>query len=316
MSVLLSVAAVAVIICTLAGAMVRLLASRFPKRWSSAVWTAWIVSPVVLALASAVALLSPHPFAVCHCAAHALHHPHLCLTHPDLAAELVFPSLAIVSLWLVVVVPRLWGLARAVASSARRVRELRAAPADPDMPARLLDCGSRTAFTAGAIRPVIVFDRALWDALDDDARCAVLEHEVGHVERGDGLTLVALRACLALSPFLPTALVHRWQRAAELACDRRAARRLDPETVAQALLAVHQLGCPIAEEAIAFGVIAHGGLEDRVHALLAEDDGARVEGSDLFAVSLPIVATCVLALVWPGDSLHHAVETLLGFLGH
>jgi beta-lactamase regulating signal transducer with metallopeptidase domain len=330
MLVLVPIAAVAVVAAAASAAVIAWWADRLQARrelWmrSSALWAGLVVAPLAVALVTIAALASPHPFDACHCTAHALHHPHLCIGHPHLAASLLIPSLVVLAAWMALAAPRLLRFVRWLVSSTRWVAHLRGAEKTTaaGAPMLLLDCGVPTAFTAGAFRPLVVFDRGLWNGLEPEARRAVLEHEIGHVERGDGLTLLALRACLALQPFLPLSLLDRWRSAAELACDRRAADRLgDPVAVAHALVATHELragrSCAaIPHDAPVLGVIAEGGLEDRVRVLL-EETRARPqrERSDLVAVAMVTLGACLVAVAWPGDLLHHAVETLIGVVGH
>ena len=53
---------------------------------------------------------------------------------------------------------------------------------------RRIDSGSRSALTIGALSPMIVVDRLLFNALSGEERRAVVFHEQAHVQRRDGLT--------------------------------------------------------------------------------------------------------------------------------
>lgn len=302
---------------------VRLLPSpRVPSTWPRA---ALILAPAILAAVGCAALASPDPFVGCHCASHGLHHPHLCTSHPSLALSLVTPALCLLGVWLFVAAPRLLGLGRSVIASMRWTRRARSLPSLEirGVAIRLADCGSRSAFTIGALSPFIVVDRGLWSSLSDEARLAVAYHEQGHVRRRDGLTLLALRLCAALFPMPGGArLLAAWRTAAEGACDFHAAERLgDAAAVAATLVTVEQLRARSAPEdtaipAGALGIAAGGDLERRVLALLDRGDrsvGPSL-GNDLLTSSLAALGAVAVTLAWPGDLVHHTIETLIGSL--
>jgi len=215
----------------------RLVARTTVRRGMRATWprATLALAPVVLATLACIALAAQDPFSGCHCAAHGLHHPHLCLSHPAFGQPLLLPSAGVLALWALLVAPRLVRLGRETLAGERWARAAAALPVErvDGVAVRIAGSGSRGAFTAGALAPVIVVGRELWDALSAAQRRAVLHHEHAHVERRDGLTLLALRVCQALSPV------------------------------------------PLAVAVLAFGA----GL---------------------------------LALFWPGDALHHAIETAVG----
>jgi len=285
-----------------------------------------VLAPWILAALGCLALASPDPFTGCHCALHGLHHPHLCLSHPAFALPLVGPAALVLGAWLIAVTPRLFRLAREVLASTRWAREIRRLPAqrEGDIAFRLHDCGTPSAFTVGALSPVIVVDRTLWEHLSPDERRAVLHHEQGHVERGDGLTLLALRLCMALSPVpLGARLLDAWRLAAEQACDLHAAAQLgDGNTVAAALVSVEKLHAQhlatTPPHVPALGVGAGAELERRVLALLDTRPGPGEQrlGNDVLAALLVTLGAAALTVAWPGDTFHHAVETLIGLLIH
>ncbi len=282
------------------------------------------LAPVMAATLACVALAAQNPFTACHCAAHGLHHPHLCLSHPAFGQPFVMPSVGVLVLWALAVAPRLVRLGRQVVAGERWARAAAALPIEhvDGIPIRLAGDGGYSAFTAGVRAPLIVLGRPLWDALAPAARRAVVHHEHAHVERHDGLTLLALRACDALSPVpLGGRLLAPWRAAVESACDRHAAHRLgDPTAVAEALLAVERArsAATLPEPApmtAALGVGAGGDLERRVLALLDAGDGrerGEALGNDLVAVAVLTCGAGLLALLWPGDALHHALETAAG----
>ncbi len=297
----------------------------FGRLRSSALRAGLVFAPLIVALLGCVALAFPDPFEACHCAAHGLHHPHLCLGHPAFARPLFVPAACLLLAWAALVVPRLVVLARdALASSrwARSARRLPAAQLD-GVAVHLLDGVSRSAFMVGLGAPIIVIDRLLWGALGVEARRAIVHHEHAHIERRDGLTLFALRIAAALSPVpLGRRLIAGWKAAAESACDRHAALVLgDAGAVAEALVAVERVRAEhpgvAADQRLVLGIGAGGELERRVRVLLEREDATETSGllgNDLLAAGLVTLAAGTLTLVWPGGAFHHAVETAIGLL--
>lgn len=289
----------------------------------SSLGAAVVFAPAVVGALGCVALGFPDPFTPCHCAAHGMHHPHLCASHPAFAAALLAPSACVVGAWLSLAAPRVIALAWEVIVSARWIRAARRLREErlDGVVFRVVDGASRSAVTVGAWSPVILVDRILWDALSGEERRALLHHEHAHVERGDGLTLLFLRLSAALYPVpMGPRSLARWRSAVERACDRHAAAAVgDAGAVAAALVAVEQVrrgatsaAAPAVEHAL--GIAPCGELEARVMALLDEPGRAddSTLGNDVLAVGLIALAAGVLTLVWPGDLFHHAVETLFG----
>lgn len=263
----------------------------------------------------------------CHCYHHALHHPHLCFAHPEFALPLLRFALVGLALWTLSVAPATFRIARAVVRSHRwasRARRVASHFVD-GVPVRLIDCSSRSAFTIGAVSPVIVCDTKLWNALDEEQRRAVVHHEAAHTTRHDGMTLLLLRLCVALFPStMGGRLIAEWSRAAERECDRHAAATLgDGAVVADALVAVERVRsrATAVEEGrfvTAMAVLSPGAIEHRVLALLSEppsDDRSRL-ANDSLALALLGLALAVATWILPGDSIHHGVETLAGLLSH
>ncbi|WP_438010375.1 M56 family metallopeptidase [Sorangium sp. So ce321] len=312
------------------------LVARFAPRWpspgqrlpSTALRAAVVFAPAVLGAVGCAALALPNPFVGCHCAEHGLHHPHLCALHLAFALPLVTPSAYLVGAWLALVAPGILRLLRDTFASVRWTRAVRRLPtvAFEGVPVRFADCGAPTAFTIGTLSPLVVIDRMLWRSLSDEERRAVVEHERAHVERRDGLTLLALRLCVALFPSpAGKRLIDAWRAAAEQSCDRYAAGKLgDPAAVAAALVAVEKIRAQGARgpalPAQAMGALAGRDLSRRVLALLgAEQPLPSAEpllANDVLATAIVAASALLLTFVWPGDGFHHAIETLIGHLIH
>jgi Zn-dependent protease with chaperone function len=328
LGLLVSVAAVALMTCTVVAGVVSLLArstwlqAALLRRSSvAAVVTALPASAGLLAV---LALMAPNLIEACHCVEHGLHHPHLCFLHPALSAPLVVPALVVLAVASLRALPRLFALTKAALRSRRLARAARSVePTWVDqVGVRLLDLGQPQAFSLGALRPVIIADRALWAALSEEERRAIAHHEQGHIERRDGLTLLMLSALLAMS-VLPVggALVERWKRAAERACDRHAAHATnDGALVAQALVSVERArarhAASLTAPELALGAVACTGLEDRVTHLLAGRASEEALVNDLLGLVILFAGAAVLTVAWPGSFFHHLVETMLGLTLH
>jgi len=311
------------IFLTLAAALslaVRGISRRAAERLSARTSAVCVVAPILISAGFCAALVVPGWVrGACHCVEHGLHHLHLCLLHPEYAANACAPAAAAVALWATLALPRLGRLVVDVSRTslwARGIARVEAQTVD-GVRFHLVDAPGLGACTTGSWRPLIVVDRQLEGALDDEQLRAVLHHEDGHRRRLDPLTLIALRVCCAVSSSPESALLKRWQGRAEAECDRHAAERLGaPEPVAAALLELERLRSTGSHgvRAAATG----GNLADRVRALL-DPKGfcapANLRNDLVHALVVAMLVTLVLVLP-SADSLHHAAETLLGHLLH
>jgi hypothetical protein len=332
LSVLVSLGVVLVSFALASGCVVgavATLAARSPapvrRPRPAALQAALVFAPALLGVLGCAAVAFPEPFAGCHCTVHGLHHPHLCGAHPGFAVSLVAPAATLLGIWIAIAAPGVYRLARDGITSARWARAVRRLPVVwlDGVALRLADCGVRGAFTIGALSPVVVFDRVLWRSLSEEARRAIAHHERGHAERRDGLTVVVLRLCIAFFP-MPGGrrLLDAWRAAAEHACDRYAAAKLgDSAAVAAALVTVERVRALSPQQAAipapALGVLAGSDLERRVLLLLesdGRDSGQPLLANDVLAAAIVTAGAFVLTIAWPGDAIHHAIETLIGHL--
>ncbi len=233
----------------------------------------------------------------CHCLESMPTWLHLCPVHPAEALALAGPALLVLAL-----------LAPGRFRAARAVVRAPLGHGGGDAP-RLLDLGGPVAMLHGWLRPTLVVDRALWAALDEDARAVVLAHERGHLRRRDPLVLGVLRVLLGVAPAPVAARVLRaWLHRAELQADRAAAQAVgDPVRVATALLRCARLGARAPEGAMAW---TGGTVEDRVRALLGDPPEQPVQpdlGVADLALVIALAALAVAATPW----VHHQVEHLL-----
>src|SRR5688500_13650488 len=108
MSLALNLVAVFVLV----GMLSSLLPRFFGARWQARPGTSWraaaLMAPAIVAASVCSALVWPSLVQeACHCVAHGLHHPHLCLRHPDYAAAAVLPAGLIAAGWCVLAAPQL-----------------------------------------------------------------------------------------------------------------------------------------------------------------------------------------------------------------
>ncbi|HEY8944144.1 MAG TPA: M56 family metallopeptidase [Polyangiaceae bacterium] len=260
---------------------------------------------------------------VCHCVAHGLHHPHLCLRHPDYAAALMAPASLVVAAWFVLAAPRLVGLVTNVWVTERWAWRVSKAPERVFDTIRfhLVDAPGLGACTTGLFRQRIAIDETLWHRLNDDERGAVLHHEDAHRQRRDPLTLLVLRACSAFSVLPRTAkLVRLWQMDTETECDRHAADATrSADSVAAALLSIERYHREMPLVSPPIGANAGGSeLEERVRALLADNPCPQRANlaSDVFGVALIGFVVAVATMLVAGDLIHHGAETALGLFLH
>jgi len=150
----------------------------------------------------------------------------------------------------------------------------------------------------------ICLPRTRWGDLTGGQRDALLAHELAHVERGDPFWFLVeniIERALFVQP-LTRVLRRASRRAAELACDERAARvTARPIELARCLATV--AGWAQARQAPAsMASMAHGDspVVDRVERLLAFDDRCQPEGGQrTFALGL-VAALTAFACVAPG----------------
>ncbi|MBI4952225.1 MAG: M56 family metallopeptidase [Myxococcales bacterium] len=327
---LAALAAVFVLVGSVGTCVLRLLAPFVPSlaargtaapRGAPWLFASLALGPWLVAAATTTALVAPAFDTACHCGDHGLHHPHFCLVHPSFASPVAAAALVVLGLWAALVAPRLVGLARRLAVARRLARVAGTWPLVhvDGVAVRLGHCGRAGALTVGLLSPCVVFDRELWRRLDGAERRAVVHHEAHHQRRRDPLTLFVLylASSLALVP-LGDRILRAWRHAAELACDAHAAERVgDGAEVAAALVSVDRwrdtIDGPEIGRLAALGVATEDHLERRVLTLLAapprRSGAAR---SDVLGVVLVGVVALALAAAWPGDALHHAVESAVG----
>lgn len=275
------------------------------------------LSPLLLATASVLAVMSPSVLALGwpafdHCLVHP-GHVHLCVVHlperwanPQLLVGLSFVA-ALLAGRVGLGLRKLW-LASRLSS-----RLVAGASPDPAIGARVLPIARPLCLLVGVFRPSIVISRGLVSSVTEAELHAVLWHERAHAERHD--TLVRLLARVATSFLLPRArrsLIQALDLTAEQSSDEASASVLgDRLAMAETILKVERLLHPAPAELSALSVSFGGtSVPARVTALLAEPLDKRPR--------LPtIVATLSgIALLGGGPELHHAAETLLGFITH
>jgi Zn-dependent protease with chaperone function len=300
----------------LAGALAGVLGTRVAGGWTEklapraqiAFWMLIAVMPWVLGLAALVAALLPSfGFGADHCLVHGAHHPHLCLHHPQ---DLSFPALLLAGI----------GIARLAIASAREARKawtarqaialLRGANAQETQDdVRVVPGSLPAAFVAGTVRPQIYLSQAA-AALPHRLLAPVLAHERCHVACRHLLWRLVARIAGALHvPAISRAIDNGLTSAQELEADASAARAVgDRLVVAESLLLLARARAGAPTGALAFG---DGSVRARVMALTDVDHN---DTPWPLAVVTALALLTVVAAVTSPTEVHHALETLLGWL--
>jgi beta-lactamase regulating signal transducer with metallopeptidase domain len=164
-------------------------------------------------------------------------------------------------------------------------------------------------FAAGLLHPYVVLSSATAKRLTDEERCAVVEHELGHIAHFDVVTVFAVVSMSDLFWFLPACrwLARRVRFELELRADEHAVRAgVDPTALASSLVTVASTlhGLPLASLNAGRN---RSSLVARATRLL-EARGAPVRPSPAWrvakAVTVVVVATSLLRGVFLGN---HAV---------
>lgn len=283
------------------------LAAKLSARHRARLWLGLAALPSFVALVAVGASLLPAAgIGHDHCIAHAPHHPHLCPHHLCVAPGIVLVGLAAFGtarlVHALVTLVRVARLSRDASSSLAQASEVHA-------DALVFPSDAPQAFVLGMLRPRVHLSVGLL-ALGRDIVEPVLAHERIHAQRRDLLWRATYPVIAAAH--LPTAAASlrlRLCAAQELAADAEGADSLSagPLRMAEALVALAR-----APRVPVSGMAFTGGdLESRVRALL--------EGRRHFPV-WPARAIVLGALALPAmlgaahDSVHHALETLLGAL--
>jgi Zn-dependent protease with chaperone function len=275
------------------------------------------LSPVLLASVSVLAVMSPSALALVwpafdHCLVHP-GHVHLCVVHlPERWAN---PSL-LVGLCLAatfLVASAGLGLRELWLASRLSSRLVASASPEPAFGARILPTADPLCLLVGVFRPSILISRGLVSSVTPDELSAVLSHERAHATRRDTLVrLIARVSTLFMLPRARRSLLQALDLAAEQSSDEASASALgDRLAMAETILKVERLlhTAPVRVSAFA---VSFGGtsVPARVAALLDEPLDKRPR-------SPAVVATLAgIALLVAGPELHHATETLLGFIAH
>jgi Zn-dependent protease with chaperone function len=165
----------------------------------------------------------------------------------------------------------------------------------------------------GVFRPSIVVSRALLSSVTREELVAILAHEQAHAVRRDTLVrLIAQVSTFFMLPRVRRELLRDLELAAEQSSDEVSAAVIgDRLAMAETILKVERL-LEAAPDGLGALAVSFGGTSVplRVSALLERRLDKRPR--------LPfVVAALSGALLFAlGSELHHATETLLGFIAH
>jgi Zn-dependent protease with chaperone function len=159
-------------------------------------------------------------------------------------------------------------------------------------------------FAGGILRPYVCFPAALYDALDDDERRAVIGHELAHLRRHDVVTATVVSLLCDVLWFCPGAYsLRRWiHERIEQAADRSAVRAgISPSALASALLVASGLERSGLQPSVSLG--HRRGVRARIAELVAPGASLTVSLRGwLLRITIAIVtANSVLFAVFFGN---------------
>jgi beta-lactamase regulating signal transducer with metallopeptidase domain len=185
---------------------------------------------------------------------------------------------------------------------------------DAPLPVFAISAAFPTVAVVGFRRPILfIAEQVLRDCSQDEIR-AMISHECAHVDAGDNVKRLLLRACPDLSA-RGRSLESAWERACEEAADAAAANRAPALALplAQALIRVARLATPFVAAPVS--TFHQGGsVETRVRRLL---EPTAPSGSTTFRGRVLLVlaaAVAVFVLVTTAPSIHQVMETTLAWL--
>ncbi|MFT4623419.1 MAG: hypothetical protein ACI8PZ_002075 [Myxococcota bacterium] len=245
-----------------------------------------------------------------HCDLHS-HHAHLCALH---SPGHHVPLVALGLLALVFTGWRASKLAHAQWRSTRLLSQLEAlglADEGGAFPVVTVPGSPWLCVAAGVWRRRVLVSGSLSRRMTPRQASAVLAHEVAHLDRNDPVMKVLLAwAGLFATPSTARAVQAQFSDAAEQASDAEAALAVGALDLAESLVSVARI---VRSSAPATGM-AFGGssLERRVATLL--HDGLDVRPSRAVFVAFGLASVGAVATPLWADTIHHTVETVLGFL--
>lgn len=266
----------------------------------------WAIPLLAVSAVLAPAIAKPLGMIAHHCVEHGPGHPHICLAHPPIVALSAWH-------WLAVTFAFLWlslSIGTHVLHRRRALSQLQSllAFAGGAGPVRTLDTPHVVALAADVGQPVILLSSALRRRLQPRQRRIVLAHEVAHLRNGDlsFSRLIDALSALHISP-LGRNLRTAWRQAIEEHADDVVAERFGREDVAQALIQVARMPALSAGSALR---ATGGNTVQRIERLL--DAPTEMRGRAIFAAGYAgAILGSWAVLVWA----HHAVESLLGWIG-
>ena len=287
------------------------------KRFSSSFWFTWGILPIVLG--SFVVLfgctfgwLSSIGWLPDHCTQHP-GHPHLCLAHISQIPPGggLFWGVALFC-WIVLSQAAV-RLFQRYLSTHQLLRD--ASPAETvarqGVSFALLPSRFPAVFTAGLFFPRLYLTKTAFELLNHEEQAIVLSHEREHIRRKDPLRLLLLTFCEYWLPGVRH-IRRRWQRMAEIECDRASVRDgFSADRVALTILKLQRAGSEWRPQALTLAYSAQDSLtlRLRIESLVCD----RRDGIGQAPILLGCVALC-LFLILHSSEVHHGLETFLGWL--
>jgi Zn-dependent protease with chaperone function len=266
----------------------------------------WAAPLIAASAVLAPAIAKPLGMIAHHCVGHGTGHPHICLEHLPIVQLSAWHWLPLTCAGFLL----LWSMTAHAVHRRRALSQLRSllALASGSGPLRTLDTSHGVALAAVPGRPVILLSRSLRRCLLPRQSRIVLAHEVAHLRHGD-LALSRLVDVLLVLHLGAAARKLRaaWRQAIEEHADDVVAARYGREQVAQTLIEVARMPSVGAGWALR---ATGGSTVQRIERLL--DAPAETPGrAGLATIYAGALLGGWLVLV----AAHHAIETLLGWIG-
>ncbi len=168
------------------------------------------------------------------------------------------------------------------------------------------------AFTAGLFAPRSYLTLAAMAKLSQEEMSIVLSHELEHARNKDPLRMLVLRIC---ESWLPGArlILRRWEMRREVECDSASIRSgFRPTRVAKAILKLQEALATFRTQGavLAYSATDICSVEYRVHSLLSGGSEDKSGGHPVLWVTVTILVT----LLFGYDSIHHLLESFVGWL--
>lgn len=270
----------------------------------------WLGPLIGIVVALLPALLTLGSYLVDHCDVHGSHHPHLCFLHLPAIEIHIAQAVVLIMLFSVATMLCLRYCWREGMLYRRLHTVLQLAKTNTLV--TVINSAFPTAFTAGVLKPRIIMDQCLRDALTLKERHAVIQHELAHIRTHDPMYNLLFEGLLLLHwPWVAHRLRKQWRQALEEQADAYVVQKSgNALALSEALLKSAKLRSQLTPSIPLSLLSMQGGdMAERIQRLL---NPAPYKQSHINWNAAALVVVGILLLLSP--TLHHGLETFLGYL--